>query len=89
MAGLDDVVHIPLDRFSYQKARQLHHSLNQLLLTAGVRVRDTRATKMATTATGGSFRSILSILWSCVVKPVLDGLAIIVSDLSFNCLLAK
>ena len=87
MAGLDEVVHIPLDQFSYHKAQQLYRSLNQLLLTAGVRVRDTRATRMATTATGGGFRSILSVLWSCVVKPVLDGLAFTVSCLSFNYLL--
>jgi len=31
MAGLDEVMHIPLERFSYEKAHHLHQSLNQLL----------------------------------------------------------
>jgi hypothetical protein len=37
MAGLDDVMHIPLDGFSYRNAQTLHQSLNQLLLAAQVR----------------------------------------------------
>jgi hypothetical protein len=85
--GLDEVVHIPLPAFSYTKAQKLHLHLNQLLSTAGVRVRDTdiRATKRAITSKRGGFEFILSNLWSSVVKPVLDGLAFAVSHLLINC----
>jgi tetratricopeptide (TPR) repeat protein len=85
--GLDEVVHIPLPDFSYTKAQKLHLHLNQLLSTAGVRVRDTdiRAMKIATTSKRGGFEFILSNLWSSVVKPVLDGLAFAVSHLLINC----
>jgi len=85
--GLDEVVHIPLPDFSYAKAQKLHLHLNQLLSTAGVRVRDAdfRAMKIATTSNHGGFEFILSNLWSSVVKPVLDGLAFAVSHLLINC----
>ena len=84
---LDEVVHIPLPAFSYAKAQELHLHLNQLLSTAGVRVRDAdiRAMKIATTSKRGGFEFILSNLWSSVVKPVLDGLAFAVSHLLINC----
>jgi hypothetical protein len=85
--GLDEVVHIPLPAFSYTKAQELHLHLNQLLSTAGVRVRDTdiRAMKRATTSKRGGFEFVLSNLWSSVVKPVLDGLAFTVSHFLINC----
>jgi hypothetical protein len=84
MAAFEGVLHIPLERFSAEEARRLHQSLKQLLLAAGVRIRelereDTRATRLATITEGGSFQSILSNLWSCVVKPILDELAFNVS----------
>lgn len=80
MAGFEGVFHIPLEYFSYEKARRLHQSLKKLLSTAGVRVHeleyeDTRASKLATITEDGSFQFILSSLWSCVVKPILDDLA--------------
>jgi hypothetical protein len=72
--------------FSYAKAEELHLHLNQLLSTACVRVRDTdiRAVKRATTFTHGGFEFILSTLWLCIVKPVLDSLAVTVSHLLIN-----
>ena len=81
MAGLGEVLHIPLECFSYEKSEQLHKSLKQLLLTAGVRIcdEDTRAMRRATITGSGSFQFILSHLWSSVVKPILDGLAFNVS----------
>jgi tetratricopeptide (TPR) repeat protein len=79
MAGLDEVMHIPLARFSYEKAQEMHRSLNRLLSAAHVRARDTRAMKRVATTTGTGFPTILSDLWSYVAKPVLDGLAFTVS----------
>ncbi|KIM76963.1 hypothetical protein PILCRDRAFT_825717 [Piloderma croceum F 1598] len=77
VAGLKEVMHIPLDHFPYKRAKQLHESLNQLLLSAGVRARDTRAMRRVnvTGTTDADFPLILSDIWSNVVKPVLDGLA--------------
>jgi hypothetical protein len=79
MTDLDEVMHIPLDRFSYERAQELHLALNQLLSNSGVLARDTRAMRRVTTVTGTGFPSILLDLWSYVVKPVLDGLALTVS----------
>ena len=86
MAGLDDVMHIPLDHFSYEKGQQLQSSLNKLLLAGGVRARGRRFGRVATTttATDVDFPSILSNLWLYIVKPVLDCLAITVSNLLSN-----
>jgi hypothetical protein len=90
MTGLDEVMHIPLDHFSYDKAQELHQSLNRLLLGAGVRARDdARAMRRVTTITGAGFPSILSDLWSYVVKPALDGLAFTVSYSLLDCLLYR
>jgi len=86
MAGLDEVLHIPLEHLSYKKAWALHQSLNEVLSVAHVHARDTRAVRHVTTTTGLDFASILSYLWSCVVKPVMDGLALTVSYLLFYCL---
>lgn len=80
IAGLDEVMHIPLDSFSYKKAQELHRSLDHLLF----RARNTRAMKLFMSTTNIGFPRILSDLWSYVVKPVLDGLAFPVSYLSFN-----
>ena len=81
MAGLDEVMLIPLESFSYNKAQKMHLALNQLLLHSGVRARATMIMRHATTITGIDFPSILSDLWLYIVKPVLDGLAITVSYL--------
>ena len=82
MAGLDDVMHIPLSKFSYKNAQTLHQSLNQLLQAAQVRAQDTRLGRVqAKTTTDVGFPSILSNLWSSLVEPVLNGLAITVSYL--------
>jgi hypothetical protein len=84
MAGIDDVMHIPLDGFSYKNAQTLHQSLNQLLHAAQVHAQYTRLElrriQVRTTADVG-FPSILANLWSSVVEPVLNGLAITVSYL--------
>jgi hypothetical protein len=79
MAGLDEVIHVQLDQFSYKKAEELHQSLNQLLLAADLRKRDTRHMRHRTANPDVGFSTILSNLWLYVVKPVLDSLALTVS----------
>ena len=75
----NDVKHIPLHYFSYEKAKYLHQSLNQLLSNAGIRLRDARAMRRVKTSKEEGFESILSALWSCVVQPVVNYLALSVS----------
>jgi tetratricopeptide (TPR) repeat protein len=87
IAGLDEVMHIALDRLSYQRAEELRQSLNKLLSTPGICAVRHASHSRRTTTTGADFPEILSDLWSYVAKPVLDGLAFTVSCLLFNCLL--
>jgi hypothetical protein len=79
MPGLKNTIHIPLDHFSYEKASHLHQCMNQLLQSADVHTRDARAGRRVATSKEGGFESILSVLWSCVVQPVLSHLAFPVS----------
>jgi len=72
----DDVIHIPLDRFSYNRSQLLQHSLNKLLTDANVRMRGGR---QVSDKGGVGFETILSELWIDVVKPVLDFLRFPVS----------
>lgn len=86
MKDLDEVIHVPLNNFSRERALNLHESLYQLLSKAGVRVRDTRHMQRAsTTSDDCEFGEILSSLWTYVVKPVLDVLAFPVSCLFVPC----
>ncbi|KIM79026.1 hypothetical protein PILCRDRAFT_574232 [Piloderma croceum F 1598] len=75
MADLDDVIHVPLDGFSYTKAEDLQRSLNKVLSTAGVHKRDARGPQMVSTKHDNlKFEEILSMLWTNVVQPVLAAL---------------
>jgi hypothetical protein len=78
VAGLDEVLYIPLEHFSYQRGQKLNLALNQLLKSSGVRARDARGPRLVPTTTDADFSSILTELLSYVVNPVLDGLAITV-----------
>ncbi|KAK0452949.1 uncharacterized protein EV420DRAFT_1630338 [Desarmillaria tabescens] len=71
--GLEDVVHIPLKDFSYGKAEILHKRFNKSLSALGVRTRASRP--VYGTSDKDVFVIVLKELWSCIVKPVLDGLA--------------
>ena len=73
---LEDVIHIPLDSFSYDTAYNLQQSMGKWLKAAGVRMRGTRLRPIR--HKDGEFGIILSKLWSCVVKPILDCLAFLV-----------
>jgi hypothetical protein len=76
MAELYEVIHVPLDGFSYDQAQDLQRSLNKLISAAGVRMRDIRGPRMVSTKPGDhGFDEILAALWTHVAKPVLDALA--------------
>jgi hypothetical protein len=70
----DEVIHLPLERFSYDQVVELQSSLHQSLLYANIRKRDVRGAKLVSRR-GSGFDGILRALWSEIVKPVLDTLA--------------
>jgi hypothetical protein len=86
LLGLDEPLHIPLHKFSYEKATDLHNQLNVHLHAANVRMReceldDIRATRPVRDSNSvGVIRDILHPLWILVVKPILDGLGFSVSS---------
>ncbi|KIM86572.1 hypothetical protein PILCRDRAFT_815805 [Piloderma croceum F 1598] len=83
MADLDEVIHVPLDGISYNQVQGMQYSLNILLSSAGVRIRDTRQARMTSTMPDNfGFEGILSRLWTHIAKPVLDTLAFSVSDIT-------
>ncbi|KAK0214048.1 CHAT domain-containing protein [Armillaria fumosa] len=72
--ALDDVIHIPLKNFSLQKAKILQEQLTKALSAFGVRTRASQP--VYATSVNNVFMNVLKELWTCIVKPVLDGLAI-------------
>ena len=82
-AGSDDLQHIPLPRFTLQKAKRYRHTLAVQLRCHGLRAQD------ITGRAGGPYRNktsddltvhaILIGLWKEVVKPILNALGISVS----------
>lgn len=80
MEGLDDVIYIPLESFTFAHAQRLQKSLFNLLSSGNVRQRDTRKAKLVSMYPSfDSIEDILAELWRGVVKPVLDSLAFSVS----------
>ncbi|KZT04056.1 uncharacterized protein LAESUDRAFT_786379 [Laetiporus sulphureus 93-53] len=70
--GSKDVIHLPLDGLTYQIAQNLELSLNSLLRNKD-RIISTKM-EFSGDEAYSSFESILSELWSKIVKPVLDRL---------------
>ncbi|KAF8604318.1 hypothetical protein BDV93DRAFT_555591 [Ceratobasidium sp. AG-I] len=66
-----DVMHVPLPGFSYAKASTAYNQLNRLLGRKGIRE---RGFQTENPQRGCEFESILSLLWSDVVQPVLESL---------------
>jgi hypothetical protein len=81
MPGLDDVLHIALNQFSYQQAEKLYKFLRFLLKQRGV-FHDVHRKGVLLPSCPinleAEFEYILSELWLNVAKPILDGLAITV-----------
>ncbi|KAF8996178.1 TPR-like protein [Cyathus striatus] len=74
--GRDDVVHIPLAQFSYEKAEQLLTMLNNYLSSGKVEYRLPRVGRPSTSS-NGNLGYILAELWTCVMRPVLLALSIV------------
>ncbi|KAF8553218.1 hypothetical protein OG21DRAFT_1274070 [Imleria badia] len=84
LADLDHVIHVPLPTFAFQRSTGLQNMLEKLLGHArSIHSDDSDRKGDPATLRGVSWESLLSTLWSSVVKPVLDALAFsIPGDLS-------
>jgi tetratricopeptide (TPR) repeat protein len=76
VAGIDDVIHIPLPNVTSKGVTELRDELKDLLYTDGIRLRGERAAQKWTDEdSSNDCRHILAELWVGLVKPVLDSLA--------------
>jgi hypothetical protein len=87
-----DVLHIPLNEFTLKDAVQLKQSLHAILRRKNVLRSNGRYATLVTTGSGltnpeTEFESILSQLWLRIVRPILDGMDIMVRIFSVlvNC----
>ncbi|KAF8436613.1 CHAT domain-containing protein [Boletus edulis BED1] len=72
--NVDHVLHVPLPNFTLKRSTHLQNILKSFIRRARV-MRYDRVGKVEK-LDGVTWESILSPLWKCVVKPVLDALAI-------------
>ena len=80
VADLEDAIHVPLPNLTLKRSVALQNTLNMLSRAHnGVILPDDRDGQPASRREG-NWESILSSLWKCVVKPVLDALAFSVRD---------
>ena len=84
-SDLDEPLHIPLHKFTFEKATNLHNQLNSYLHTANLQMRGTQLVRL--NESGDVIKHILHQLWILVVKPILDGLGISVSTLGISAML--
>jgi hypothetical protein len=75
----NNVLHIPLNDFTYKDAKQLKRSLHAILRHKNVLRSDRHVTPSSgSTNPEHDFEKILSQLWLCVVRPIFDGMAVTV-----------
>ncbi|KAG8737880.1 hypothetical protein FRC10_007566 [Ceratobasidium sp. 414] len=67
----DGIIHLPLPNLSHIKATQARIQLAEALHSSGIRARGFKVNRPSAEA---SVESVLSLLWSTVVEPVLDRL---------------
>jgi hypothetical protein len=87
MSPSNPVLHVPLVRFSLEKANQLYSRMSSFLHATGLRFRDpSRKTRFSReTVTDASFDSILADLWELVVEPIFREVSRIVSTAKLSC----
>ncbi|KDR66746.1 hypothetical protein GALMADRAFT_80422 [Galerina marginata CBS 339.88] len=76
ISGIQEPLHIALDKFPYDKAEYLRNSLKLHLLSSGVRMRGSEPDTRGMRYESGSavIIDVLRQLWVFVVKPILNGL---------------
>jgi hypothetical protein len=76
VAGIEEVVHIPLPGVTSKRVMELRDELKDLLYSSGLRLRGDRAAqKWTDEGESDNCKDILAELWNGLVKPVLDSLA--------------
>jgi hypothetical protein len=78
LPDLNDVLHIPLPHFTLNDAHQLQQSLYRALKQKNIVRGSDRGGRLALTNPEKEFEIILSQLWKNIVRPILDGMAIMV-----------
>ena len=82
---LDEPLHIPLHKFSFENAMNLRNQLNNFLCTTNLRTRGTQPVRV--NDGGDVIKHILHQLWILIVKPILDVLGFSVSTLGISAML--
>jgi tetratricopeptide (TPR) repeat protein len=76
VAGMEEVIHIPLPNITSNRVMEFRDELKNVLYSSGLRMRGDRAAqKWADEGEASDCKDILSGLWNGLVKPVLDYLA--------------
>lgn len=77
LAGIGEVIHIPLPGITYERVVELRDELKDLLHSKSIRMRGQRAARKWTDEDDNhDCRNILAELWIGLVKPVLDSLSL-------------
>ena len=79
LANVDHAIHVPLPKFTLGRSKDLQTSLKSFVRHACVVPCDDRYGQPIPQEDVGQWNPMLSSLWKCVVKPVLDALAFLVS----------
>ena len=85
LADVEGVVHVPLPNYSLKRSKGLRNTVKKLLGLARALYRDERDGQPVPQEAVNEWQPILSPLWKCVVKPVLDALAVSVCILARLC----
>jgi tetratricopeptide (TPR) repeat protein len=76
VAGIEEVIHIPLPNITSKRITELRDELKNLLYSSGIRLRGVRAAHQWTEESDSDdCKSILAEIWTGLAKPVLDSLA--------------
>jgi len=75
IAGAGGPLHIPLPNFSYREAERLANGLHDFLLSLGVRSPRAMQCFNDSPVSSVDFPAVLKVLWSDVVRPILDALS--------------
>lgn len=80
--GRDEIAHIPLENFSYDKAVTAREELSFIIQGRGEDCDMVRGVRRRSSQSENSFKIMLQTLWSDLVKPVLDFLGCTVRQVS-------
>lgn len=85
LPGMDDeVMYIPLENFSRERALALHGMLRDCLSTSSIRTQHDRIGRtVRPSGRDDPFIALLAELWTCVIEPVLGCLSLLVSPPQF------